>query len=48
MLAAVLILTILPPIVRLSQAAVEHCCFLISQQLSESNEVRSIPLTFGL
>lgn len=39
MLAAVLILTILPPIVRLSQAVIEHCCFLISQQLSESNEM---------
>ena len=38
MLAAVLILTILPPIIRLSKNVIEHCCFLISQQLGESNE----------
>lgn len=39
MLAAVLILTILPPTIRLSKAVIEHCCFLISQQISEPNEV---------
>ncbi|EKM52639.1 uncharacterized protein PHACADRAFT_186750 [Phanerochaete carnosa HHB-10118-sp] len=38
-LAAVLVLTILPPIVRLSLAVIEHCCFLISQQLNESSEM---------
>lgn len=39
MLAAVLVLTILPPTVRLSKAVIEHCCFLISQQLGDSGEV---------
>ncbi|CAE6397949.1 unnamed protein product [Rhizoctonia solani] len=39
LLAAVLILTVTPAEVKLSRAAVEHCCFLISQKLSESSEV---------
>ena len=38
LLASVLILTVVPPSVKLSQAAVEHCCFLISQKL---NDVRT-------
>lgn len=41
MLAAVLILTVVPPSIRLSRAVIEHCCFLISQKLSETDEVRS-------
>ncbi|KAG6857124.1 hypothetical protein H0H87_009256 [Tephrocybe sp. NHM501043] len=39
MLAAVLILTVIPPSVKVSQAAVEHCCFLISQKLLDSGEL---------
>lgn len=38
-LAAVLILTVLPPSVKISQAAIEHSCFLISQSLVDSDEV---------
>lgn len=33
LLAAVLILTVVPPHVGLSEPALEHCCFLISQKL---------------
>jgi hypothetical protein len=40
LLAAVLILTVVPPSLALSQAVVEHCCFLISQKLLEPPEVR--------
>ncbi|ELU42761.1 HEAT repeat protein [Rhizoctonia solani AG-1 IA] len=39
LLAAVLILTVTPAEVKLSRAAVEHCCFLISQKLNEPVEV---------
>ncbi|KAJ1300539.1 hypothetical protein OPQ81_002194 [Rhizoctonia solani] len=39
LLAAVLILTVTPVEVKLSRAAVEHCCFLISQKLCEPPEV---------
>ncbi|CAE6356393.1 unnamed protein product [Rhizoctonia solani] len=39
LLAAVLILTVTPAEVKLSRAAVEHCCFLISQKLSEAAEI---------
>lgn len=40
-LAAVLILTVLPAKVKISQAVIEHCCFLITQSLNRSDEVRS-------
>ncbi|QRW26225.1 HEAT repeat protein [Rhizoctonia solani] len=39
LLAAVLILTVTPAEVKLSRAAVEHCCFLISQKLNEPVEI---------
>ncbi len=39
LLAAVLILTVVPPYTGFSEAALEHCCFLISQKLLESPEV---------
>ncbi|KAF8523823.1 ARM repeat-containing protein [Gautieria morchelliformis] len=39
LLAAVLILTVVPPSLALSQAVVEHCCFLISQKLLEPLEL---------
>ncbi|CAE7204243.1 unnamed protein product [Rhizoctonia solani] len=39
LLAAVLILTVTPTEVKLSRAAVEHCCFLISQKLTDNPEV---------
>ena len=42
LLASVLILTSTPPSIQQSQAAVEHCCFLISQRLLEGPEVISI------
>ncbi|KAG6836471.1 hypothetical protein H0H93_007751 [Arthromyces matolae] len=41
MLAAVLILTVIPPSVKVSQAVIEHCCFLITQKLLDSGEVGS-------
>lgn len=40
LLAAVLILTVIPPSVKVSQAVIGHCCFLISQKLLETDEVR--------
>ncbi|KAG5653101.1 hypothetical protein H0H81_002326 [Sphagnurus paluster] len=39
LLAAVLILTVLPSSVKVSKAVVEHACFLISQKLLESGEL---------
>ncbi|KAG6853042.1 hypothetical protein C0991_007298 [Blastosporella zonata] len=39
MLAAVLILTVIPSSVKVSQAVIEHCCFLISQKLLDSGEL---------
>ncbi|KAG6906802.1 hypothetical protein DXG01_012050 [Tephrocybe rancida] len=39
MLASVLILTVIPPSVKVSQAVIEHCCFLISQKLLDSGEL---------
>ncbi|KAJ3549608.1 hypothetical protein NMY22_g815 [Coprinellus aureogranulatus] len=39
LLTAVLILTVLPPDVKLGREAVEHCCFLISQKLNADDEV---------
>lgn len=37
LLAAVLILTVVPPNVGFSEAALEHCCFLISQKLIDKD-----------
>ncbi|RDB24443.1 HEAT repeat-containing protein 5B [Hypsizygus marmoreus] len=39
LLASVLVLTVLPPSVKVSQAVIEHCCFLISQKLVDSDEM---------
>ncbi len=39
LLAAVLILTVLPPTVQVGRPVIEHCCFLISQKLVEGSEV---------
>ncbi|KAJ3781084.1 clathrin-coated vesicle protein [Lentinula aff. detonsa] len=39
LLAAVLILTAIPPTTKVGQAVVEHSCFLISQKLLETHEV---------
>ncbi|KAG5643615.1 hypothetical protein DXG03_000582 [Asterophora parasitica] len=39
LLTAVLVLTVIPTSVKVSQAVVEHCCFLISQHLLESSEL---------
>lgn len=39
LLAAVLILTAIPPEAGLSQPALEHACFLISQKLLEEKDV---------
>lgn len=40
LLAAVLILTVVPPHVGISETAVEYCCSLISQKLLEQKEAR--------
>ena len=45
LLAAVLILTVLPPTVQVGTAVIEHCCFLISQKLVEGSEVRDLLIT---
>ncbi|KIM27128.1 hypothetical protein M408DRAFT_16736 [Serendipita vermifera MAFF 305830] len=42
LLAAVLILTIIPPTTKLSRALVEQCCYLISQRIMEQSEVTVI------
>jgi len=39
MLAAVLVFTIIPPVLAMSQAVIEHSCFLISQKLLEPPEI---------
>jgi hypothetical protein len=39
LLAAVLVLTVVPSPIRLSRSAVEHCCSLISEKLGESGDV---------
>ncbi|KAI0946131.1 hypothetical protein AcV7_010182 [Taiwanofungus camphoratus] len=39
LLAAVLILTVIPKSVRIGWAIIEHCCFLISQKLVEADEL---------
>ncbi len=40
LLAAVLILTVIPPTVKVGRAVLEHACFLISQKLLDADEVR--------
>lgn len=42
LLAAVLVLTVVPPPIRLSRLAVEHCCSLISEKLGESGDVMTV------
>lgn len=39
LLAAVLVLTVVPATTKLSKALVEQCCYLISQKLEDSNDV---------
>lgn len=39
MLAAVLVLTVIPSWVKVGRAVVEHACFLISQKLADSDQV---------
>ncbi|KAF8998676.1 armadillo-type protein [Cyathus striatus] len=39
LLAAVLILTVVPSSVKVGRAALEHCCFLISQKLLDADEI---------
>ncbi len=41
MLAAVLVLTVIPPTVLVGRAVIEHACFLITQKLLEGDEVCS-------
>ncbi|KAJ7604033.1 clathrin-coated vesicle protein [Roridomyces roridus] len=42
LLAAVLILTVIPTSVKVGEAVIEHCCFLISQKLVDAGEM-SLP-----
>lgn len=46
LLAAVLILTAVPPSIGCSQAAIEYCCSLISQKLTEPKEVSELVTPF--
>ncbi|TFY58733.1 hypothetical protein EVJ58_g6238 [Rhodofomes roseus] len=39
LLAAVLVLTVIPPSVKVGRAVLDHCCFLLSQKLSDADEV---------
>ena len=43
MLAAVLVLTIVPVWVKVGRPVVEHGCFLISQKLLDADDVSFIP-----
>ena len=43
MLAAVLVLTVVPVWVKVGKAVVEHGCFLISQKLLDADDVSFIP-----
>jgi len=45
LLASVLVLTIVPVAVKVSQAAIDHCCFLICQKLTV-DEVNSPDIPF--
>jgi hypothetical protein len=38
-LAAVLILTVIPPSVKVGQGVINRCCFLIAEKLSDAHEV---------
>jgi len=42
LLAAVLILTVIPPFVKVGRVVIEHCCFLITQKLLDADEM-SLP-----
>ena len=42
MLAAVLIMTVVPSWVRIGRAVIEHACYLISQKLLENTEVSKL------
>ena len=42
MLAAVLVLTVIPNWVKIGRPVVEHCCFLITQKLLEDEDVSII------
>ena len=44
LLAAVLILTVVPPYVGFSEAALEYCCSLVSQKLLEKQVCHSSSL----
>lgn len=41
LLAAVLILTVVPSYAKVGISLVEHCCFLISQKLLDADHVRT-------
>ena len=45
LLASVLVLTIVPPTVKVSQVAIDHCCFLICQKLIV-DEVNPLGVSF--
>ena len=38
-MAAVLILTVIPPSVKVGQGIISRCCFLIAEKLSDAHEV---------
>jgi hypothetical protein len=39
LLAAALVLTVIPPSVKVGQAVIEHCCFVVSSKLLETDDV---------
>jgi len=47
MLAAVLVMTVVPSWVRIGRAVIEHACYLISQKLLENNEVGNSGVKYG-
>jgi hypothetical protein len=47
LLAAVLILTVIPSSIEVGLPVIEHCCFLISQKLLDSDEVRPVFSSLG-
>ena len=48
LLAAVLILTVIPATTKIGQAVLEHCCFLISQKLLDASEVSPSDVSLSL
>jgi hypothetical protein len=44
MLAAVLVMTVVPSWVRVGRAVIEHACYLISQKLLENDEASNFRL----